>query len=420
MRSLLLHSHINTDTRPSIFRSIWRTQPIPFAPRGLILKPITIQAIHLHPIALPFVEVLRTSFGQDPFKAAVLVEVVTDKGISGWGEISVEVEPGYGAETIWTSQHIAKNFLLPKLVGQTIDDMTRVPKLMAHTRGNNHTKHGIEAAIWDALAQANNMRLADLFASYLPEGHASRGKAVVGVSIGIQPTIEATVAIIQKRLNQGYRRIKLKMQPGWDVALAKGVRDVLPDITLMLDANSAYTLEDADLLEELDEFNLLMVEQPLGDNDIYEHSKLQPRMKTPICLDECIKSNSDLKLAIEIGAGRILNLKPVRVGGYVESLEIYKTAVANNFPLWVGGMLETGPGRAANLAFASLPGVTMPSDISATERYYNPDLTEPPFVLQAGSTINVPDGAGVGVTMQQDRLAEAEARWKENEHYIPV
>jgi O-succinylbenzoate synthase len=238
------------------------------------------------------------------------------------------------------------------------------------------------------------------------------------VSIGIQPTIEATNAIIRKRYDQGYRRIKLKIQPGWDVQLAKGVRGVFPDITLMLDANSAYTLEDADHLEELDEFNLLMLEQPLGDEDIYEHSKLQPRLKTAICLDECVKSNSNLKMAIELGAGRILNLKPVRVGGYVESLEIYKTCVENKFPLWVGGMLETGVARAANVAFASLPGVTMPSDISATERYFNPDLTEPPFVLQPGSTLNVPDAPGVGVTMQADRLAEAKARWDENNHYI--
>jgi O-succinylbenzoate synthase len=382
------------------------------------MKPITIKAINLHVIALPFVEVLKTSFGQDPFKAAVLAEVVTDNGVTGWGEMSVEVEPGYGSETIGTAQHIAKNFLIPKLVGQTISDMNQVPKLMAHTRGNNHAKHGLEAAIWDALAKANDMRLADLFASYLPEGNASRGKALVGVSIGIQSTVEATNAIIKKRYDQVYRRIKLKIQPGWDVQLAKGVRDVFPDITLMLDANSAYTLADADHLEELDEFNLLMIEQPLNDEDIYEHSKLQPRLKTSICLDESIKSNNTLKLAIALGACRIINLKPVRVGGYIESLEIYKTCVENKFPLWVGGMLETGVGRAANVAFASLPGVTLPCDISATDRYFNPDLTEPPFVLQEGSTLNVPDAPGIGLEIQPDRLAEAKARWNENNRYI--
>ncbi len=382
------------------------------------MKPITLKAIHLHPIALPFVEILRTSFGQDPFKAALLVEVTTEQGVTGWGEISVEVEPGYGAETIGTAQHIANNFLIPRLIGQTIDDMHQVPALMAHTRGNHHAKHGIEAAIWDALAKTNDLRLADLFAHYLPEGNASRGRAVVGVSIGIQPTVEATLAIINKRYDQGYRRIKLKIQPGWDVELARGVRAARPDITLMLDANSAYTLADADHLMELDQFNLLMIEQPLDDEDIYEHSKLQPRLKTSICLDESIKSNNDLKLAMALGACRILNLKPVRVGGYVESLEIYKTCVANQFPLWIGGMLETGVGRAANVAFASLPGVTLPSDISATDRYFNPDLTEPPFVLQEGSTLAVPDGAGVGVEIQRDRLEAAVARWNESAHYV--
>ena len=382
------------------------------------MKSITIKSVKLHPIAIPFVEILRTSFGQDPFKAAVLVEVTTENGVTGWGEISVEVEPGYGAETIGTAQHIANNFLIPKLVGQTINDMRVVPELMQHTRGNHHTKHGLEAAIWDAFARANEMRLTDLFASYLPEGNESRGRALVGVSIGIQPTVEATLAIINKRLKQGYRRIKLKIQPGWDVELAKGVRAALPDVTMMLDANSAYTLADAAHLAELDQYNLLMLEQPLGDDDIYEHSKLQPQLKTAICLDECVKSNNDLKLAIELGAARILNLKPARVGGYVESLNIYETCVANNFPLWIGGMLETGVGRAANVAFAALPGVNMPCDISATDRYFDPDLTEAPFVLQEGSTLAVPDGVGTGVEMQLDRLEAAEARWNESNTYV--
>ncbi len=187
---------------------------------------------------------------------------------------------------------------------------------------------------------------------------------------------------------------------------------------MMLDANSAFTLADADHLAELDQFNLLMLEQPLGDDDIYEHSKLQPQLKTAICLDECVKSNNDLKLAIELGAGRILNLKPARVGGYVESLNIYETCVANNFPLWIGGMLETGAARAANIAFAALPGVNMPCDISATDRYFDPDLTESPFVLQEGSTLRVPDGVGTGVEMQLDRLEAAEALWNESNTYV--
>ncbi len=382
------------------------------------MKPITVQSIQLHTIALPFVEPLKTSFGNDPVKATVLVELTTAEGITGWGEITVEVAPGYAAETPVTARHIADNFLIPKLVGKTFTAPHEAQALMKRVRGHHHTRFGLEMAIWDALAQANQIRLADLFASYLPEGHASRGFAVVGVSIGIQPSIEATVAVIQKRYDQGYRRIKLKIRPGWDVEFARGVRAALPGIVMMLDANSAYTLADADHLKQLDDLNLLMIEQPLADDDIYEHSQLQPMLKTPICLDESMKSASDLRLGLQLGALRILNLKPVRVGGYVDSLEIYMICVENKLPLWIGGMLETGVGRAANVAFASLPGVTLPSDISATDRYYNPDVTEPPFVLSEGSTLRVPDAPGLGVTVQRDRLEQGKKLWAEVNPYV--
>ncbi|RMG78890.1 MAG: o-succinylbenzoate synthase, partial [Chloroflexi bacterium] len=258
--------------------------------------PITIQSITLHPVALPLVEPLKTSFGEEPYKAAVIVELITDKGVVGWGEASVETRPGYSPETMGTALHVLNEFLVPLLVGQTIDNPAQVPALLRSVRGHPLAKHSLEAAVWDALAKTNDMRLADLFAMYAPEGHQSRNRAVVGVSIGIQPTVEDTLAIIQKRLNQGYRRIKLKIKPGWDVELARAVRAALPDIMLMLDANSAYTLDDAAHLAQLDELNLLMIEQPLGHDDIYQHSKLQPQLKTPICLDESIKSADDLRL----------------------------------------------------------------------------------------------------------------------------
>lgn len=382
------------------------------------MKPITLHDIQLHTIALPFVEPLKTSFGNDPVKVTVLVEVVTTEGVHGWGEITVEVAPGYAAETPVTAVHIAKNFLMPKLMGKTFNHPHEAAALMKPVRGHHHTKFGLETAIWDALAKTNDLRLADLFASYLPEGHASKGYASVGVSIGIQKSVEDTVKVIQKRYDQGYRRIKLKMKPGWDVELARGVRAALPDIVMMLDANSAYTLKDTEHLKQLDAYNLLMIEQPLADDDIYEHSKLQPQMKTPICLDESIKTATDLKLALQLGALRILNLKPVRVGGYVESLEIYTICVEHHLPLWIGGMMETGVGRAANVAFASLPGVNMPSDISATDRYYSPDVTEPPFVLGANSTLAVPDAAGIGVAVQPDRLEQGKQMWREACTYI--
>jgi O-succinylbenzoate synthase len=388
------------------------------ASKGVILHAITVTDVKLHPIALPFVEPLRTSFGEEPFKTAVIVEVLTREGVTGWGEASVEINPGYGTETVETGMHVLKNFLLPKIVGQTIASPAEVPTLLASARGHHHTKSGLEAAIWDAFAKANGLRLADLFAAMLPEGHASRNAAVVGVSIGIQPSVEATLAIIRKRVNQGYKRIKLKIEPGWDVELARGVRAEFPDVMLMLDANSAYTLADAEHLALLDEFNLIMIEQPLAHDDIYEHSKLQPRLKTPICLDESIKTANDLRLAIEVGAIKILNLKPARVGGYAESLEIYRVCVQNELPLWVGGMLETGVGRATNVAFASLPGVNLPCDISATDRYYNPDITEPPFVLRPDSTLDVPEGLGIGVDVVRERLEQAVQRWHDHYPYI--
>lgn len=386
----------------------------------MTLNPITIKQITLHTVALPFVEVLKTSFGADPYKVTVLVELNTEEGTTGWGEITVEVSPGYAAETPVVSEHIAVNFLIPKLIGKTISDPAEAAKLMHKVRGFEHSKFGIETAVWDALARRNNMRLADLFASYLPPEHAPRPVANVGVSIGIKESFEATIATIKKRMDEGYRRIKLKIEPGWDIALGRAVRAALPDITLMLDANSAYTLKDAEHLKQFDELNLLMIEQPLADTDIYEHSKLQPMLKTPICLDESIKSANDLRLALHLGALRVLNLKPVRVGGYVESLEIYRVCVEHQLPLWIGGMMETGIGRAANVAFASLPGITLPCDISATNRYYSPDLADPPFVLGAGSTLAVPDAPGIGVDVQMDRIAEGKRYWRERVPYAPV
>jgi O-succinylbenzoate synthase len=387
------------------------------ASRRAILRSITIQDIKLHCIALPFVEKLRTSFGAEDFKSAILVEVITTDGISGWGEISVKTKPSYGAETMVTALHIAEKFLVPELVGQTLRSPMQVPECVKSVRGNHHARAGVEMAVWDAAAKANAMRLADCFAAHLPDGHKSRDAATVGVSIGIQPSLEKTIEIIQKRLDQGYKRIKLKIEPGWDVELARGVRDKLPHITLMLDANSAYTLDDAEHLAQLDRFDLLMIEQPLGYDDIYEHSELRKTVTTPICLDESISSAHDLRVALELGAIDILNLKPTRVGGFSESLRIYQLCVENELPLWIGGMLETGIGRAANVAFASLPGVTLPSDISATDRYFNPDITEPPFVLGPDSTLAVPDGVGIGVEVCRDRVEEAIARWEESRPY---
>ena len=377
------------------------------------MKPVTIQDIKLHIVALPLVELLKTSFGAEPFKTAIIIEALSDCGLTGWGETALKTKPSYGSETVLTALHITRDFLIPKLVGRTLRSPTEVPALLKSVRGNHHARAGVEAALWDLQAKANDMRLADYFAAHLPAGNAPRESALVGVSIGIQDSLDEQLALIQKRLDEGYGRIKLKIEPGWDVDLARAVRDRFPAVTLMLDANSAYTLDDAEQLKQLDQFDLLMIEQPLAYDDIYQHSQLQPQLDTPICLDESIYSAHDWRIALRLGAGRILNLKPTRVGGYTESLAIYRLCQETDTPLWIGGMLETGIGRAANLSFAALPAVNLPSDISATDRYFDPDITEPPFVLAPGSTIRLPEGPGIGVAVQRERLAEAEARWRE-------
>ncbi len=384
------------------------------------MKSITIREVNLHVIALPLVELLKTSFGAEPYKCAILVEAIDSDGIVGWGETALKTKPSYGAETILTALHVTRDFLIPKLLGATLDSPTQTQEVLKSVRGNHHARAGVEAAIWDLMAKANDMRLADYFAAHLPPGNAPGDSARVGVSIGIQDSLEAQLALIQKRVDEGYGRVKLKIAPGWDVDLARAVRQRFPDIMLMLDANSAYTLADAERLRKLDEFDLLMIEQPLAYDDIFDHSRLQPQLRTPICLDESIYSAHDWRVALELGAGRILNLKPTRVGGFSESLKIYELCRERGTPLWIGGMLETGIGRAANLAIAALPGVTLPSDISATDRYFDPDITEPPFVLQPDSSLNLPNGAGIGVEVQRDRLAEAEARWRAYNPFAPL
>ncbi len=381
------------------------------------MNAITIRSIDLHTVLLPYLAPFETSFGAETDKVALLVELTTAAGVVGWGECSIEFWPGYGHETAETARHILTEFMAPALIGATIRDPQEVPALIRRFRGNHHARAGLEAAVWDAFAKTNAMRLSDCFAHYAPAGHDSEGRATVGVSIGIQPSLEATVAVVRERLAQGYGRIKLKIKRGWDVEVARTVRAAFPDILLMLDANSDYAIEDAEHLAQLDQFNLLMIEQPLSHDDIYEHGRLQKRLKTRVCLDESVKSASDLRIALQVGAIGILNLKPARVGGFTECLEIYRVCVENDLPLWIGGMLETGVGRAANVAFAALPAVNLPSDISATDRYFAADISEPPFVLGAESTLAAPDGCGIGVEVKRDRLEEAKRRWLENYPY---
>ena len=381
------------------------------------MNPLTIRDIRLHIVFLNYLDPIETSFGVEAGKAAVLVELETDEGIIGWGECAVEMAPGYGSETVATAHHILKEFMLPAVIGKTIHAPTDFPGLIQHLRGHPHTRAGLETAVWDTFAKTNDLRLTDCFAHYALPGHDSQGQARVGVSIGIQPGLDATLDAVRLRLAQGYGRIKLKIKRGWDVQVAQAVRAEFPDIMLMLDANSDYRLSDAEHLAKLDAFDLLMVEQPLAHDDIYKHGALQARLKTRVCLDESIKSASDLQVALAVGAIQVLNLKPARVGGFSEALELYRICVQHGLPLWIGGLMETGIGRAANLSFAALPAVSLPSDISATDRYFDPDLSEPPFVLGPGSTLAVADGAGIGVQVERQRLEQAKQDWLAHDPY---
>ena len=270
-------------------------------------------------------------------------------------------------------------------------------------------KAALDLATWDLKAQHDGLSLAELLAS--PYNEEPRDRVKVGVSVGIQPTIGDTIQVIENYLTRGYGRIKLKIRPGHDLLLAQAVREEFPDTQIMLDANSAYGLQDAERFQAMDDLDLLMLEQPLAHDDIYQHSQLKPLISTPLCLDESILSANQARFALAVNACDIINIKPGRVGGWTEARNIHDLCWSADVPVWCGGMLETGIGRAAQLALASLPGFTLPGDISATDRYYKVDVARPKFVLnEEDSTINVPKGPGLGIEVDQKRLESLSIR----------
>ena len=361
-----------------------------------------IEAVDLYAISQPLIRPFATSFGQQQDRDCLLVAVHSE-GLTGWGECVATNDPGYSYETAVTAWHILSDFLIPALLGQELQEPEDLGLWFRAVRGHPLAKAALDQAAWDLTAQRDGLSFAQKLAGPYAEGPRSRVK--VGVSIGIQPTMEQTLALIQQHLDKGYGRIKLKIKPGYDIELARIVRGNFPDLVFMLDANSAYSLGDVATLQALDEFELLMLEQPLGHDDIYNHSKLRAQIETPLCLDESIVSAEHAQFALEIGACDIINIKPTRVSGWTEARKIHDLGRQAGVGLWVGGMLETGVGRAAQLALASLPGFTLPGDISATERYYDPDITTP-FVLNAeDSTIDVPTSPGLGVKVDMARLA---------------
>ena len=355
-----------------------------------------IETLTLYHISLPLVAPFATSFGSIDHKECVLVKLIAE-GLTGYGESSVERDPGYNYETTGTAWHILKDFVAPLLLGQDVADADDFQRRVAGIRGHHLAKAGVEMALWDLFGKRDGLSIKKMFGG-------AQDRVEVGVSIGIQETTSGLVRVAEEYVRQGYDRLKIKIKPGRDVTDTSAVRKAFPEIRLQVDANSAYSLETSQALKPLDELDLLLIEQPLYEDDIWDHRILQEQFQTPICLDESIISPRHACYALEMDACRIINIKPGRVGGLSQGLAIHEMCRTQNVPVWCGGMLETGVGRAANLAIASLPGFSLPGDISASDRYFSRDITHEGFTLNADSTIDVPDMPGLGVTIDKDAL----------------
>jgi o-succinylbenzoate synthase len=366
------------------------------------VSTVRVRALELIEVAMPLVRPFRTSFGEERDKRAILVHVIGDEA-EGWGECVAGSGPDYSSEWIGGAWMVLESFRAPPVMtGGGPAGPGEVAARTAGVRGHRMAKAALEAAVLDAVLRAEGRSLA----AYLG---AVRDRVPCGVSVGIAPSAEEMLAQIRGYLAKGYLRVKLKIEPGRDVDVVRAVREALPDVPLSVDANAAYAPADVGVFHALDELGLVMIEQPLHHEDLVEHARLQARLATPICLDESIRSAADAVAAIELGACRVINIKPGRVGGLEESRRVHDVARAAGVPVWIGGMLETGVGRAANLALAALPGVTMPGDTSASERYFDRDLTEP-FVLGPDGTMAVPSGPGIGVVPLGDRLEATSVR----------
>lgn len=355
------------------------------------IESITLRKVNMR-LRAPF----ETSFGVIHDRTVVLVELGAD-GLTGWSEVTVSHGPVFNSETVGTAWLIIREFLAALLLGKEIRSASEIPCLFASIRGHEMARAGLENAVWDVEAQQNNLPLANLLGG-------TRAEIVCGVSLGLQASPEALLEKVAEELRAGYRRIKLKIKPGKDQDFVRAVRAARPGILLSVDANSSYTLADAAHLKRLDEFNLLMMEQPLWWDDMFNHAKLQKQLQTPICLDESIRHARDAEAAIEMGAARVINIKLGRVGGHTSAREIQALCLARKVPAWCGGMLECGIGRAHNIAVSSLPGYTLPGDVSASKRYWEEDVIDPPVEVSPHGTIQVPTSPGLGYHVRRDLI----------------
>jgi O-succinylbenzoate synthase len=357
---------------------------------------VNIERAELIHLSMPLVSSFKTSFGVEKQRDCILVKLYSE-GLVGVGECVASQLPGYSYETVWTAWEMMARFFIPRLLELSAVEVNSFRDGIQEFKGFPMARAGIEMALWDLAGKRTQSSLRDLLAGQI-------GSVAVGVSVGIQPSPEALVETVGRYVDAGYQRVKLKIEPGRDVAEVRAVRDAYPKLALQVDANSAYTLSQSQPILALDEYELLLIEQPLAEDDLIDHSQLQKKLQTPICLDESILSLEHTRKALEIDAGRIINIKAGRVGGLTEAVAIHNLCYARGVPVWCGGMLETGVGRAANLALASLPGFSLPGDISATDRYYQTDITQEQFQLNKNSTIDVPVGPGLGIRLDEERV----------------
>ncbi|HTZ49497.1 MAG TPA: o-succinylbenzoate synthase [Verrucomicrobiae bacterium] len=361
------------------------------------LHSLTLREIHLKLVA-PF----ETSMDRVTERRIILAEAHVDN-VSGWGECTAGETPYYCPEDTETAWHILKNFLWPKLKGRELHSAADVWPLLEQVRGHNMAKAAVETAVWDAEAKLKNIPLWNLLGG-------QRREIPCGVSIGIKDSLDELSATVKKELASGYQRIKIKIKPGKDLPQVQRIRQDFPHIKLMVDANSAYRHEDLPLLKQLDAFYLMMIEQPLGWDDLFGHVAIQKQLQTPICLDECIHTYEQAEAAIALGACKIINVKLGRVGGLLQAKRIHDLCQQNNIPVWCGGMLESGIGRAQNIAMSTLPNFSLPGDVTASQRYWHEDVISPEVTVTPSGTIRVPQSPGIGFLPRADRIASITVR----------
>jgi len=360
-----------------------------------------IERIELHVVSIPLKHAFETSFGIEDREVHIIVKMYAE-GLTGYGETPVMLYPGYSNETVETAWHVQKDFIIPAVLNKKINSIGDFEYATKGIRGNNFAKYGFEGAVWDLLAKQRDLPLYRLLGGTRKTIHS-------GVSVGIEKTEEELLVQIEKFIAEGYKRIKIKIKPGWDVKPVETIRKRFGDIRLMVDANSAYSLNDIPVFQRLDEFGLMMIEQPLHYEDLTAHAELQKKIKTSICLDESISSVSMAEAAVALKSCRVINIKPARVGGLNRAKKIHDLCHHEGIPVWCGGMLEMGIGRAQNIALSTLPNFTFPGDVSSSTKYFDKDIVEPVILLENGE-LAVPECAGSGYTPNDDTIREYSIR----------